>query len=45
LSYLGFRALCSVVAMTSVLSLLLLKARWINLIGSLEARHVASLSC
>lgn len=39
--YLGFRALCTVAAATGVLSLILVKARWINVIGSLEARHGA----
>lgn len=41
-SYLGFRAFCTVAAMTSLLSLVLVKARWINIIGSLEARYLAS---
>ena len=38
---LGVRALCTVGALTRVLSLLLIKARWINLIGSVETRHMA----
>jgi hypothetical protein len=41
-NYLSFRALCTAAVVTILASVLSLNARWINLIGSLEARHLAA---